>query len=48
MDTDFPSDDDIAKKEYDKLYKKLSRKYSGSELELKIKQKLFQKGLRYE
>ena len=38
------SDKDIAKKEYDKLYKKLSNKYSGSELEFKIKQKMYQKG----
>ncbi len=45
--TSFPSDLEIAKKEYDKLYKKYSSKYSGSELELKIRQKLFQKGLKY-
>jgi len=38
------SDRDIAKKEYDKLYKKLSNKYSGNELEYKIKQKMYQKG----
>lgn len=43
--TDFPSDCDISKKEYDKLYSKLSKKYSGNELELKIKQKMYQKGL---
>lgn len=41
-------DEDKAKKEYDKLYKKLSRKYSGSELEFKINQKLYQKGFHYE
>ena len=35
---------DIAKVEYEKLYKKLSKKYSGSELEYKIKQKMYQKG----
>ena len=40
-------DTDIAKKEYDKLYKKLSKKYSGQELEFKISQKLYQKGLYY-
>ena len=34
----------LLKKEYDKLYKKLSNKYSGSELEYKIKSKLYQKG----
>lgn len=37
-------DDDIRKKEYDKIYKKLSSKYSGRELEYKIKQKMYQKG----
>ena len=37
---------DLAKKEYDKLYKKLSRKYSGQELEFKINQKLYQKGFK--
>ena len=46
--TEFPDDSGIYKKEYDKLYKKLSNKYSGSELEFKIKQKLYQKGLRDE
>ena len=44
---DFSNDKDIAKKEYDKLYKRLSRKYSGNELEYKIKEKLYQKGLYY-
>ena len=38
----------IAKKEYEKLYTRLSRKYSGTELEYKIKEKLYQKGLSYE
>lgn len=45
---DFSNDKDIAKKEYDKLYKRLSRKYEGKELEYKIKEKLYQKGLYYE
>ena len=45
---DFADDKDLAKKEYDKLYKKLSRKYSGRELELKIKQKLYQQGFSIE
>lgn len=40
-------DSDLAKKEYDKLYKKLSKKYSGQELEFKINQKLYQKGFHY-
>ena len=39
-------DDDIYKKEYDKLYKKLCSKYKGLELEYKIKEKLYQKGFR--
>lgn len=41
-------DQDIMKKEYDKLYKKLSKKYRGKELEYKIKQKLYQKGFYHE
>lgn len=40
-------DQDIAKKEYEKLYQKLKRKYSGKELEYKIKQKMYQKGFDY-
>lgn len=38
------SNNDIIKKEYDKLYTKLSKKYNGNELNYKIKGKLFQKG----
>ena len=45
---DFTIDKDIVKKEYDKLYKRYSKKYSGSELDYIIKQKLYQKGLYYE
>ena len=45
---EFSDDSDIAKREYEKLYKKLSNKYSGKELEYKIKQKMYQKGLVYE
>lgn len=45
---EFNNTADISKREYDKLYKKLSRKYSGKELEYKIKEKLYQKGLNYE
>ena len=44
----FENNDDIAKKEYEKLYRKLSRKYSGSELKNKIREKLYLKGLKYE
>lgn len=43
-DIDINDDKDIIKKEYNKLYQKLSKKYSGSELEYKIKQKMYQKG----
>ena len=39
-------DEDIRNKEYEKLYKKLSNKYSGKELEYKIKQKMYAKGFR--
>ena len=45
---EFGDTKDIAKKEYDKLYRRFSRKYSGRELDYKIKEKLYQKGLYYE
>jgi regulatory protein len=38
---------DLLLKEYDKLYNKYSKKYSGIELENIIKQKLYQKGFFY-
>ena len=40
-------EEEIAKKEYQKLYKKLSHKYSGKELEYKLKQKMYQLGFSY-
>ncbi|MDD2180961.1 MAG: FAD-dependent oxidoreductase [Bacilli bacterium] len=40
----FSEDSNIIQKEYDKLYNNLKRKYSGDELFIKIKQKLYQKG----
>lgn len=46
-ETKFPQNDNIAKKEYEKLYKKLSTKYKGEELEYRIKQKMYQKGFDY-
>lgn len=46
-DFDFPTDPEFAKKEYDKLYKKYSSKYSGYELEQVIRKKLFMKGIHY-
>ena len=39
-------DNDIRTKEYEKLYKKLSKKYSGYELEQMIKKKMYEKGFR--
>lgn len=44
----FEKDNDIAKKEYEKLYRKYSRKYEGEELKRKIKEKMYLKGLSYE
>ena len=45
---EFGTDLNIARKEYDKLYKKYSRKYSGDELKYKIREKMYMKGLVYE
>lgn len=45
---EFSNDTDIAKKEYEKLYRKYSRKFEGEELKRKIKEKMYQKGLDYE
>lgn len=36
----FKESEDIAKREYEKIYKKLSRKYQGKDLEFRIKQKM--------
>ena len=44
----FKVDKELIDKEYNKLYKRLSSKYSGNELEYKIKDKLYKKGLYYE
>ena len=44
----FESDKELAKKEYDKLYKKYSKKYEGYELKNKIREKMYQKGFTYE
>lgn len=40
------SNDNLYEKEYNKLYTKYSKKYSGEQLEYFIKQKLYQKGLK--
>ena len=42
--TEIEDDSSIREKEYQKLKKKLEKKYSGSELEYKIKEKMIQKG----
>lgn len=42
--TKFSDDKEIYIKEYDKVYKRLSRKYSGYELDMKIKEYLYRKG----
>ena len=42
--SNFGDDSSIAKKEYEKIYKKLSKKYSGSELEYRVKQKMYSLG----
>lgn len=39
-------DKDIYEKEYKKIYDKLSKKYSGDNLEYKVKEKMYQKGFR--
>lgn len=40
-------DTEIYNKEYEKIKKKLSTKYSGEELEYRVKQKMYQKGFTY-
>ena len=46
--TTIEENNDIAKKEYEKYYKKLSKKYSGKELEYKLKQKMYSLGFNIE
>ena len=46
--TSIEENTDIAKKEYEKYYKKLSKKYSGKELEYKLKQKMYSLGFNIE
>ena len=41
---DFRANDNLVQKEYDKLFRKFSKKYDGSELSYQIKQRLYQKG----
>ncbi len=47
-DFSFDNNEEIAKKEYEKLYRKYSRKYQGIDLANKIREKLYQKGLKYD
>lgn len=42
--TKIEEDDEIVKKEYQKYYNKLSKKYKGKELEYKLKQKMYSLG----
>ena len=44
----FNDDGDLARKEYEKLKKKLERKYSGNELKNKIRERMYMKGLKYD
>lgn len=39
-------EEEIKKQEYQKVYNQLSKKYYGSELEFRVKQKMYQKGFR--
>lgn len=39
-------DEEIKNKEYEKIYKKLSKKYRGYELDQRIKKKMYEKGFR--
>lgn len=48
LDNNILSDDDILKKEFDKIYNNLKLKYSGVELQNKLKQKLMYKGFNIE
>ena len=43
---EYYDDSKIYEIEYKKVYDKLSKKYSGRELEYKVKEKMYQKGFR--
>ena len=47
LDKLLKENDDVYKKEYERLYNKYSKKYSGNELKYKVKQALYQKGFNY-
>lgn len=44
----FGNNNELAKKEYEKAMRKYSKKYSGAQLELKVREYLYQKGLKYD
>ena len=46
-DFDFIDNKEIYNKEYNKLKNRLSKKYSGNDLEYQIKIKMYQKGFKY-
>ncbi len=48
MQIEFPNDIAIKEQEYTKLLKKLGKKYSGKELEYKVRQKMYAKGFNNE
>ena len=48
IDNNILSDDEIIKREFNKIYNKLKLKYSGVELAIKLKQKLLYKGFNIE
>ena len=48
VDNNIKDDYEYLLKEYHKQYNKLSKKYSGVELEYRLKQKLYSKGFNYE
>lgn len=43
---DIKNDNQLYKKEYEKVYNKLSRKYSGDELLYKVRQKMYSLGFK--
>lgn len=46
VELDNQREEELLKKEYQKVYGKLSKKYEGAELEWKVKQKMYQKGFK--
>ena len=44
----FTTDQEVSRREYEKLYRKYSRKYQGIDLSNKIREKMYQKGLKFD